>query len=150
MSSHRNPRIAEAIREVVSTAILFDVSDPRVRGITVIGVEVSSDLRQATALVSIMGTTAEQEESMKGLKSATGYLQSLVAARLQTRSTPVLSFKRDQGVKKSVEMGKLIDEALEKDRIARELPGGPSPSTKPHEEADLAEAASDDEDDDES
>ena len=39
MPSHRSLRIAEAIREVVSSAILFEVSDPRVRGVTILSVE---------------------------------------------------------------------------------------------------------------
>ncbi|MBS1823693.1 MAG: 30S ribosome-binding factor RbfA [Acidobacteria bacterium] len=119
MPSHRALRIAEAIREVVSSAILFEVSDPRVQGVTVITVEVSGDLRAASIFVSIMGSPEERDRAMAGLRSATGFLQSLVAARLQTRFTPVLSFKLDLGVKKSVEMSKLIDDTLREDREAR-------------------------------
>ena len=61
MPSHRSLRMAEAIREVVASAILFDVADPRVRAVTVLRVEVSGDLRNATVFVSIMGTEAEQQ-----------------------------------------------------------------------------------------
>ena len=50
MPSHRSLRMAEAIREVVATAILFDVADPRVRAVTVLRVEVSGDLRQRHGL----------------------------------------------------------------------------------------------------
>ncbi len=108
--------MAEAIREVVSTAILFDVADPRVHGITVLRVEVSSDLRSAIAFVSIMGTEKEQKLAMSGLKHATGFLQARMANRLQTRFTPVLTFKFDESIKKSVEISKLIDDALASDR----------------------------------
>src|SRR3954452_11568678 len=101
MPSHRSLRMAEAIREVVSSAILFEVADPRVRAVTVLGVEVTGDLRNATVSVSIMGTEAEQERALKGLRHATGFLQSRVAARLQIRFTPTLTFKRDDSVKKS-------------------------------------------------
>ena len=116
MPSHRSLRMAEAIREVVSSAILFEVADPRVHSVTVLRVEVSGDLRNATAFVSVMGTEAEQTLAMQGLKSASGFLQSRVAARLQTRFTPTLTFKRDDSVKKSIAISKLIDEALEADR----------------------------------
>ncbi len=116
MSSHRSLRFAEAIREVVASSILFEVADPRVRDITVIRVEVSSDLRNATIYVSIMGNEHEQRNTLRGLGHATGFLQSKVAARLQTRFTPALSFKRDDSVKKSVEMARLIDDALTADR----------------------------------
>ena len=116
MPSHRGPRIAEAIREVVSSAILFEVADPRVKGITVLTAEVSPDIRTATVYVSLMGTEAEQKLAMRGLQHATGFLQAKVAARLQTRSTPVLKFKRDEGVKKSIEISRLIEQALASDR----------------------------------
>lgn len=131
-SSHRGPRIAEAIREVVAQAILFEVADPRVKGITVLTAEVAPDLRSATVFVSMMGTEAQQKLAMKGLQHATGFLQAKVAARLQTRSTPVLSFKKDDGVKKSIEISKLIDEALASDRKGRE----PEPPAVPSEVAD--------------
>jgi ribosome-binding factor A len=112
MPSHRPLRVAEAIREVVSAAILFEVSDPRVTGITVLRAEVSGDLRTATVYVSTMGTESEQKLAMMGLQSAAGFLQAKVAARLQTRVTPHLSFKRDVGIKRSIEMSRLIDDAL--------------------------------------
>jgi ribosome-binding factor A len=118
MPSHRVQRVAEAIREVVAQAILFEVADPRVKGVTVLHAEVSADLRQATVYVSLMGTPAEQKLALRGLGHATGFLQAKVAARLQIRHTPVLRFKVDEGVKKSVEISRLIDEALESDRKA--------------------------------
>ena len=107
--------MAEAIREVVSTSILFDVSDPRVRGITVLRVEVSSDLRSAIAFVSVMGTETQQKLAMSGLRHATGFLQAKMANRLQTRFTPVLTFKVDESIKKSVEISRIIDDALASD-----------------------------------
>ncbi len=118
MPSHRSLRVAEAIREVVSAAILFEVSDPRVTGVTVLRAEVTPDLRNAAVFVSIMGTEGEQSLAMKGLQSASGFLQAKVAARLQTRTTPHLTFKRDVGVKRSIEMSKLIEDVLIEDRKA--------------------------------
>ncbi len=127
MSSHRNLRVAEAIREVLATAILFDAADPRIRAVTVLGVEVSGDLRQATVNVSVMGPLAEQNLALRGLKHAAGYFQSLVAKRLQTRFTPILVFKLDDSVKKSVEISRIIDEALASDRKPATASLEPSP-----------------------
>lgn len=116
MSSHRNQRMAEAIREVVASAILFEAADPRIRSVTVLRVELSGDLRHATVYVSIMGSETEQKLALRGLKHAAGFFQSKVADRLQTRFTPVLAFKADDSVKKSVEIGRLIDEAIASER----------------------------------
>jgi len=123
MPSHRSQRIAQAIREVVSTAILFEVADPRIHSVTVLGADVSGDLRHATILVSVMGTEAEQNRALQGLNHAAGFLQSRVAARLQTRFTPVLNFKLDDSVKKSIELSRLIDEAVASDQ----RPNSPDP-----------------------
>ncbi len=116
MSSHRSLRAAEAIREVVASAVLFEVADPRVQGVTVLRVEVSQDLRSATVFVSVMGSESDRNRAMKGLRSACGFLQARVAARLQIRFTPVLGFELDDSVRKSVEMSRLIDEAIAADR----------------------------------
>jgi ribosome-binding factor A len=120
MPSHRSLRVAEAIREVVATSILIEVADPRVRSVTVLRVEVSGDLRFATVFVSIMGSESERQRSLRGLKHAAGFLQARVAARLQTRFTPVLSFKYDESVRKSAELGRLIDDAVASDLRTRD------------------------------
>ena len=124
MPTHRGLRMAEAIREVVATTILFDVADPRVRAVTVLRAEVSSDLRSATVFVSIMGTEAQRTQAFRGLVHATGFLQARVAARLQTRFTPVLSFKHDESVKKSVELGRVIEQAIASDQRPETSPVG--------------------------
>jgi ribosome-binding factor A len=124
MPSHRVERVAEAIREVASTAILFQVADPRVKGVTVLRAEVTGDLRNATVFVTVMGTESQQRLAMNGLRHAAGFIQARVAARLQTRFTPALQFKIDEGVKRSVEISRLIDEAIASDRAAHPAPEG--------------------------
>jgi len=154
MPSHRVPRVAEAIREVVSAAILFNVADPRVRGITVLRVEVTGDLRHATVFVSAMGTESEQALALRGLKHASGFLQARVANRLQTRYTPILTFKLDDSVKKSIEISRLIDEALASDRKGKPEPEAEaeaeagSIATPPADEDDLDDEDDDDDDED--
>ena len=149
MPSHRSLRIAEAIREVVASAVLFEVSDPRVRGVTVLRVEVGHDLRNATVYVTVMGSPGERSTAMKGLRSATGFLQSKVAARLQIRFVPILTFKLDEGVKKSVEMGRLIEEAVASDRKPAPAEGDgtaaepPGPAGDDDEDGDEDEAEDD-------
>jgi ribosome-binding factor A len=112
MKTHRLARVAEAIREVASETILYDVRDPRVKLVTVTRAEVSGDLQHAKVYVSVMGTEKEQKLTLNGLRHAAGFIQSKLAQRLQTRFTPVVQFVLDQGVKKSIEMTRLINEAL--------------------------------------
>ena len=112
MKTHRLARVAEAIREVASETILFELRDPRVKGVTVTRAEVSGDLQHAKVFVSVMGSPREQNLCMHGLRHSAGFIQAKLAKRLQTRFTPVITFVLDEGVKKSIEMTRLINEAL--------------------------------------
>ena len=112
MKFHRLPRIAEVIRQAASETILFRLQDPRVKSVTVTRAEVSGDLQHAKVFVSIMGSPKQQKLTMHGLESATGFIQAEVAKRLQTRFTPALKFVPDEGVKKSIEITRLIREGL--------------------------------------
>ncbi len=114
MSSRRALKIAEAVREVVSMAILTELKDPRVRDVTVTHVEVSGDLRQAKVHVSVMGDDARQNLTLRGLQSAAGFLQSRCAERIAMRFTPRLQFLLDQGVKRSIEVARILSEVLPK------------------------------------
>jgi len=112
MPSRRLLKAAEAIREVVGMAILTDISDPRVSGVTVLGVEVAADMRQAKVFVTIMGNETKQNLCLHGLQSAAGFLQSKVAKRIDTRYTPKLLFVNDLGVKKSIEISQILGRVL--------------------------------------
>ena len=125
MTSRRVLKAAEAIREVVSMAILTDLRDPRIQGVTVTFVEVSPDMRVAKVLVSFMGTDATQKLCLKGLQSSAGFLQQKVAKRIDTRYTPVLRFELDMGVKKSIAIAKTLNEVLPTDQPADD--GGEPP-----------------------
>jgi ribosome-binding factor A len=112
MKAHRLARVAEAVREVAAEAILFELRDPRIKNVTVTRTEVSGDLQHAKVFVSIMGTSKDQALCLHGLKHAAGFVQAKLAKRLATRFTPVVQFVLDLGVKKSIEMTRLINEAL--------------------------------------
>lgn len=108
MSSRRLLKAAEAIREVVASAILTEIRDPRVRDVTVVGVKVSPDMREATVSVSIMGEDSDQQLGLRGLQNAAGFLQSKIANRIDTRYTPRLQFKLDKGIQHSLQVGEIL------------------------------------------
>src|SRR5437868_1328610 len=102
MKTHRLARVAEIVREVASETILFELQDPRIKGVTVTRAEVAGDLQHAKVFVSLMGTEKEQHLCMHGLRHSAGFIQAKLASRLQTRFTPVLQFVLDEGIKKSI------------------------------------------------
>lgn len=101
-------------------AILAELKDPRVQDVTVTYVEVSPDLRHAKIHVSVMGDETKERLSLRGLQSAAGFLQAKVAARIDTRYTPRLVFVLDQGVKRSIEISRILKEVLPPDPAASE------------------------------
>lgn len=121
MKSHRLARVNEVVREVAATTILFELKDPRVKkSVTVTRAEVSADLQHAKVFVSVMGTDKEQQLTMHGLRSSAGFIQTKVAERLTTRFVPHITFVVDDGVKKSIEIARLIREGLEQTRVDEE------------------------------
>lgn len=108
-------------------AILADLKDPRVAGVTVTYVEVSPDMRNAKVYVSVMGDEAAQELCLQGLRSSAGYLQQKVSRRIDTRYTPQIRFELDLGVKKSIAIAKMLQDVL-----PAEVP--PGDSTIPDDE----------------
>lgn len=112
MSSRRLLKAAEAIREIVSLAILAEVRDPRVQHVTVTGVEVAPDMRSAKVKVSVMGSPGQQHLCLDGLQQAAGFLQHKLGRELQTRYTPKLEFQLDQGVKQSAQITEILRRVL--------------------------------------
>jgi ribosome-binding factor A len=112
VSSRRLLKAAEAVREVVSMAILTQVRDPRVKDVTVTRVEMAPDMRSAVVHVSVMGNDAKQQLALRGLASSAGFLQSQIAERIETRYTPRLTFKLDGGIKRSLEIARVLDDVL--------------------------------------
>jgi ribosome-binding factor A len=134
MGSRRVLKAAEAIREVVSMAILTDLRDPRIEGVTVTYVEVSPDMRQAKVHVSIMGDETHQKLCLHGLRSSAGYLQNKIAERIDTRYTPRLQFHLDEGVKKSLAISQMLKELLpQEDANSEESAADESDLTAPKE-----------------
>ena len=77
---------------------------------TVTGVHVSADLREAVVYVSVLGNEKKRNTTLVGLDSAHGVLQARVGRELSLRRTPHLTFEYDPSVERGVRMTKLIDE----------------------------------------
>jgi ribosome-binding factor A len=110
MKHHRLARVSEAIREVASEAILFELKDPRIKFTTVTRAEVSADLQHAKVYVSVMGSERDQNLTLHGLRSAAGFIQSRLGDRMRSRYVPVLEFVIDEGIKNSLEVARLLGE----------------------------------------
>jgi len=109
IGGERMRRVNAAVRHVIGDAVAQDLKDPRVGFVTVTDVKTSADLRHARVYVSILGTPAEREASLEGLRSAHGYLQRQVARELRLKHTPELDFVLDDTAERAFRLEELLD-----------------------------------------
>lgn len=107
--SNRINRINEETKKELSN-IIRELKDPRIKNclISVIAADVSKDLSKCTAFVSVMGSEQVQNDAVKGLNSAAGFVRRELGQRLKLRAAPEISFKLDH----SIEHGAHINELL--------------------------------------
>ena len=116
MSTGRMRRVDEAIRQVLGDAVAGELKDPRVGFVTVTDVRTSSDLRHARVYVSVLGdagrpsTSEQRQDTMAGLRSAHGFLQSKVASELHLKRTPTIELFYDDTTDRALRVDELIEE----------------------------------------
>lgn len=90
----RMDRVEQLAREVLGEAIQ-ELKDPRVGFVTVTGVKVSGDLRNAQVFVSILGDEDEREETIEGLRHAAPHLRGVLGNEVRLKNLPSLEFIED-------------------------------------------------------
>ncbi len=104
-------RINNEVHKELSNVIRSEIKDPRINPMTsVVAVNVSPDLKTCKAYISVLGDVESQQNTIKGLKSAEGYIRTLLAKRINLRNTPEITFVLDQSIEYGVNMSRLIDE----------------------------------------
>lgn len=111
-TTRRVSRVAELIKREVSQMLLSGIKDDRVGSgmVSVTDVDVSGDLQHAKIYVSIYGSDEAKEETMAGLKSATGYVRSELGARVRLRRTPEVIFLEDRSIERGNKVLSLLNQ----------------------------------------
>lgn len=118
-NSIKNTRVnAEVLREL-SNILRSGIKDPRVAPMTsVVAVEVAPDLKTCKAYISVLGDEKMQQNTIRGLQSAEGYIRRELARTINMRNTPEIRFIVDQSIEYGVNISKKIDE------VTRDLKDG--------------------------
>ena len=110
-NSVKNTRVNGEVHRVLAEVIRSDIKDPRINPMTsVVSVEVAPDLKTCKAWISVLGDGDSQRETLEGLKSAEGYIRSLLAKKINLRNTPEIRFILDQSIAYGVSMSKKIED----------------------------------------
>ena len=116
MAKHRIDRISEEVKRVVSDIIRNDLNDPRISSMcSVIAAEVTSDLRYAKIFVSVLGSDEEKQATLKGLKSAAGFIRRELGRNIELRYSPEVIFELDRSIEHGAYINKLLHEVVKKD-----------------------------------
>ena len=115
-NSVKNVRVnAEVMREL-GNIIRGGIKDPRISPLTsVVAVEVTPDLKFCKAYISVLGDEKAKQDTIKGLKSAEGYIRRQLASSINLRNTPQINFVMDQSIEYGVNMSKMIDDVISHD-----------------------------------
>ncbi|RNL21319.1 30S ribosome-binding factor RbfA [Slackia faecicanis] len=107
--SNANRKVNEQAREILASILLFEVSDPRLRLVTITGCEVSFD--RSVCNVFYTAEPGRYEDAAAGFAAAAGRIRSLMGKGLSWRVTPELRFILDP----SVDEAEKITDALARD-----------------------------------
>lgn len=116
MSKNRQRRLSELLKEEISDIILKEVKDPRIGFVSITDVELSGDLRHAKIFFSVIGDQSEREDTLNGLKKATGFIRKLVGERITVYHTPELVFKYDDSIEHGIHISNLIKEVRKEEK----------------------------------
>ncbi len=115
-NSVKNTRVNGEVHRALAEIIRSGIKDPRINPMTsVVTMEVAPDLKTCKAWISVLGDEEAQKDTIAGLKSAEGYIRSLLAKTVNLRNTPEIRFILDQSIAYGVSMTKKIDDINRED-----------------------------------
>lgn len=117
--SIKRDRVGERIQAILSELLLREVADPRLKHITVTGVQIDNELMYADVYINALGDESREKEVLTGLERAKGFLRREVAKRVRLRSAPELKFHWDT----TLERGERINRLLSSIEIPPAEPG---------------------------
>jgi ribosome-binding factor A len=106
----KQERMMDRVRELLSSLLLLEVTDPALKGVTVTDVVMDRELEYAQVYVNALGNEARQAEVMAGLRRAGGFLRRELGKRLRLRRVPNLHFHWDVSLARGEAMEVKLDQ----------------------------------------
>ena len=103
-------RVGELLQKEIALLILEKVKDPRVKNVTITGVQVSDDLKLARIYFSFFGKNNSMENAKEGLESAKGFIKREIGLRLDLKYIPDITFMYDYSLESGNRINRLIEE----------------------------------------
>lgn len=122
MGKRRQERMSVEIKRALSRIIREEIKDPRIDFTTVslTRVDVANDCSFARVNFSVLGDNEKQEETIKALQKAKGFIRSELAREIQIRHAPELDFRLDKSIEHGIKISSLLEELKENQGIDHE------------------------------
>ncbi len=105
----RIDKITQTVKKELSDIIQNKLKDPRIPNlVSVVSVNVTGDMREATCYVSVFGTQEEKDKCMEALTAAQGFIRKELGTRLNIRYTPKVTFRIDDSMEHGAHMNELF------------------------------------------
>ncbi|NCO59022.1 MAG: ribosome-binding factor A [Deltaproteobacteria bacterium CG_4_8_14_3_um_filter_51_11] len=101
-------RVGNEILKEINQLLCDGVKDPRVQGVTLTGIDLSNDLRDARIFFSVL-PGYDYERAGQGLERATGFIRREIGARMKLKYVPAISFRHDSTLEKAAQMEKIFE-----------------------------------------
>jgi ribosome-binding factor A len=108
--SRRTEQLGEEFRQEIARLIGGKLKDPRIGFVTVTRVEIGTDLRHAKVFVGVLGSAADREKTLTGLRQAAGFMRRELGQKLRMRHTPELTFVYDEGLEAHDRIARVLAE----------------------------------------
>lgn len=116
----RSQRVSEQILRELAELVRLEVKDPRVGFITLTEVELTPDYAHAKVYFTSMTGQDDLEETLAGLRRASGFLRRELGRRVRIHTTPELHFHYDKSVEQGSRMSQLIDKVVREDSVRQQ------------------------------
>ena len=117
MSTHSRPeRVGQLVQQLLGEIFARGMRDPRIGFVTITGVKMSPDLREARVYYAVHGDAKGRKDTQKGLEAARGYLRREIASELKLRVTPDLHFTYDEAIDRGARIEELIKQVHDEDK----------------------------------
>lgn len=118
MTKNRVVRLNSLLKEVLSEVIHREVKNPHVhRFVSVTSVEITADLQHAKVFISVIGTQAEKDATIKALQSAAGFIAITASKKVVMRYFPALTFKLDDSVDKQMQIDSVLHKIHQEQKL---------------------------------
>lgn len=118
-NSVKSSRVNSEVQREIAELIRSEIKDPRISPMTsVTKVDVTTDLKYCKVYISVFGDEASKDDTLAGLKKASGFIRSQLAKRINLRNTPELTFIYDDSMEYGMYMSNLIDKVASEDAKA--------------------------------